>query len=84
MNVYYDRLESPVGPLFAAVDEGGALVRLTFLDDPDGEGVERRRLAAENGVEPRHSPERCAAVAAQLGEYFAGHRRHFDLPLAPR
>ncbi|HUO86866.1 MAG TPA: methylated-DNA--[protein]-cysteine S-methyltransferase [Thermoanaerobaculia bacterium] len=84
MSLFYDRLESPVGPLFAAVDAEGALVRLTFLDDPDAEAAECRRLAAETGSEPRRAPQRCLAVAAQLDEYFAGRRRHFDLPLAPR
>jgi O-6-methylguanine DNA methyltransferase len=85
--LWFDRLESPVGPLFAAVDGEGALVRLTFLDaaDPDAaEAAERRRLAAAEGVEPERSGERCRAAAAQLGEYFAGRRRSFDLPLAPR
>ena len=85
--LWFDRLESPVGPLFAAVDGDGALVRLTFLDaaDPDAaEAAERRRLAAAAGVEPQPSPERCRAAAEQLAEYFAGRRRAFDLPLAPR
>jgi methylated-DNA-[protein]-cysteine S-methyltransferase len=82
--LWFDRLDSPVGPLFAAVDDEGALVRLTFLDSPDDAAAECRRLAAEHGSEPRRSPERCRGVGGQLAEYFAGRRRDFDLPLAPR
>lgn len=81
---WFDRLDSPVGPLFAAVDGEGALVRLTFLDTADDEASELGRLTAADGAAPRRSPERCRAVAEQLAEYFAGRRREFDLPLAPR
>ncbi|HEX2163750.1 MAG TPA: methylated-DNA--[protein]-cysteine S-methyltransferase [Thermoanaerobaculia bacterium] len=84
MSVYYDRIESPVGDLFAAVDEDGALVRLTFLNRAEDETAERARVARDHGAPPAHAPERCRAVAAQLAEYFAGRRRSFDLPLAPR
>jgi methylated-DNA-[protein]-cysteine S-methyltransferase len=82
--LWFDRIDSPVGPLFAAVDGAGALVRLTFLDAPGDEAAELDRLAAADGDPPRRSPERCRAVAAQLAEYFAGRRREFELPLAPR
>ena len=81
---WFDRLDSPVGPLFAAVDGEGALVRLTFLDSPDDEAAEIARLEALDGAPPQPSAERCRGVGAQLAEYFAGRRRGFDLPLAPR
>lgn len=64
-------LDSPVGPL-TVVGEGGALVRVEF------EG--QRRRAADLG---ERSAAGFEAVAEQLGEYFAGQRRAFDLPLAP-
>lgn len=83
-SLWFDRLDSPVGPLFAAVDGEGALVRLTFLDSPGDEAAEIARLAALDGAPPRRSPERCRGVGEQLAEYFAGRRRDFDLPLAPR
>jgi methylated-DNA-[protein]-cysteine S-methyltransferase len=82
--LWFDRIDSPVGPLFAAVDGAGALVRLTFLDAPGDEAAELDLLATAGGDPPRRSPERCRAVAEQLAEYFAGRRREFDLPLAPR
>ncbi|HEX6202826.1 MAG TPA: methylated-DNA--[protein]-cysteine S-methyltransferase [Thermoanaerobaculia bacterium] len=84
MSIWFDRLESPVGPLFAAVDDDGALVRLTFLDAEDDEAAEIARLTTRAGEAPRRDPARCRAVAAQLADYFAGRRRDFDLPLAPR
>lgn len=82
--LWFDRLDSPVGPLSAAVDGEGALVRLTFLDTADDEAAELGRLSKAGAAAPRRSPERCRAVAEQLAEYFAGRRREFDLPLAPR
>jgi methylated-DNA-[protein]-cysteine S-methyltransferase len=84
MSIWFDRLESPVGPLFAAVDEDGALVRLTFLDAEGDEAAEIARLTNRDGAAPHRDPARCRSVAAQLADYFAGRRRDFDLPLAPR
>jgi methylated-DNA-[protein]-cysteine S-methyltransferase len=64
-------LPSPVGPLFVESDDEGRLTRLYT----DG-----HRLHA--GA-PRDDGA-FAAVAEQLGEYFAGERTRFDLPLAAR
>lgn len=66
---YFDVVASPLGPLGVAVDEAGALVAIR-LDGGTPEGS--------------RDPERCAHVAAQLDEYFAGRRRSFDLTLSPR
>ena len=65
--LFYSRFSSPVGPLLLAVSEHG-LVTLEF-----GRG----KIAA-GWVE---SEEKTAACARQLGEYFAGRRRRFDLRL---
>ena len=65
--IHYSRIESPVGPLLLAVSERG-LVALRF----------GRGKIGESWVE---SPERTAACARQLEEYFAGKRRAFDIPL---
>ncbi|MGH9302503.1 MAG: methylated-DNA--[protein]-cysteine S-methyltransferase [Acidimicrobiales bacterium] len=35
-------------------------------------------------AEARHDPHALASVSEQLAQYFAGERRTFDLPLAPR
>ena len=64
---------SPMGPL-TLVREDGALVRLAMSPptalDPDALG--------------ERSDEGFADVVRQLGEYFAGERTTFDLPLRPR
>jgi methylated-DNA-[protein]-cysteine S-methyltransferase len=62
-------IDSPVGPLVLTSD-GTALTGVLF--DPD--------------VDPTWSTGKCAVLdrtAAQLGEYFAGERTEFDLPLRP-
>jgi methylated-DNA-[protein]-cysteine S-methyltransferase len=63
---------SPIGPL-TVVREGGALVRLAM--SPPGRFVD-----AEIG---ERTDEGFDDVVGQLGEYFAGERTAFDLPLRP-
>ena len=63
---------SPIGPL-TVVAEGGALVRLAM--SPPGRFVD-----AEIG---ERSEDGFDEVVVQLGEYFAGERTAFDLPLRP-
>jgi O-6-methylguanine DNA methyltransferase len=58
---------SPLRSLCVAVDADGRLVEIRL----DGRRPEGRRDAA-----------RCAAAARQLGEYFLGRRREFELELA--
>ncbi|HEX8696924.1 MAG TPA: methylated-DNA--[protein]-cysteine S-methyltransferase [Longimicrobium sp.] len=71
MTAYAARVASPIGTLTAVVDEAGALTRLLFAGDaPPPDAV--------------WDEERCAPVAAELGEYFRGERRDFGVPLAPR
>jgi methylated-DNA-[protein]-cysteine S-methyltransferase len=65
---YWDLVASPFRSLCVAVDAGGRLVEIRL----DGQRPEGRRDA-----------KRCKDSAAQLGEYFAGSRRTFDLELAP-
>jgi methylated-DNA-[protein]-cysteine S-methyltransferase len=69
MTTYTTTIESPVGPLVLTSD-GESLTRLLF-DAP---------------VDPSWSTEPCPVLdhaVAQLGEYFAGERIDFDLPLDP-
>jgi methylated-DNA-[protein]-cysteine S-methyltransferase len=63
---------SPIGPL-TVVRDGDALVRVAM--SPPGQFVD-----AELG---ERSDEGFEEVVAQLGEYFAGERTAFDLPLRP-
>jgi methylated-DNA-[protein]-cysteine S-methyltransferase len=64
---------SPIGPLTVVREDDGALVRLA-MSPPS-------RLDAEERGE--RTEEEFADVVRQLGEYFAGERTAFDLPLRP-
>ncbi len=64
---------SPIGPL-TAVREDGAVVAL-YLEPP-------RRAGYADALGPR-SDTGFDDVVAQLGEYFAGRRTTFELPLRP-
>ena len=74
MSVRHTVLGSPVGPL-TLVGDGAALLGLYF------DGHLRTPRRTDHG--PRVD-EGFDAVEKQLGEYFAGTRREFDLELAPR
>jgi methylated-DNA-[protein]-cysteine S-methyltransferase len=69
MTTYASSIDTPVGPLTAVVDERGALTHLLFA---------HQRVPADAVWDA----QRCAPVAAQMSEYFAGERTEFDLPLA--
>lgn len=74
----HTQIASPVGPL-TLVAEDGALVGLIM----DG-GPRARRPRQEVGVAVEAAAECVVASAAeQLGEYFAGSRQRFDVPLHP-
>jgi len=62
----------PVIGTIGIAEEGGALSRLFFA-----------REQSLPGFTPAETPL-LKAAAAQLSEYFAGKRRDFSLPLAPR
>jgi methylated-DNA-[protein]-cysteine S-methyltransferase len=62
-------LETPIGPLAVAKNDGGAITEIRFSGHADGEWT-RDDSAFDD-------------VATQFCEYFAGDRRDFDLPLAP-
>jgi methylated-DNA-[protein]-cysteine S-methyltransferase len=65
-------LDSPVGPLFARV-EAGALTQLSFARRD-----QRERPSGGSGGE---DPPVLRALKTQMGEYFAGQRRVFDIPI---
>lgn len=62
-------VDSPAGPLEITVDAAGRLERIRFADPGER-------------LDPGSSPA-LDRVVQQLGEYFRGERRHFDLELAP-
>jgi methylated-DNA-[protein]-cysteine S-methyltransferase len=78
LDVAYRTVDSPVGSLLLAATEQG-LIRVAYAS----EGHEAVLQALAMRISPRilHAPGRLEAAARELGEYFAGHRRRFDLPL---
>ncbi|HUZ02656.1 MAG TPA: methylated-DNA--[protein]-cysteine S-methyltransferase [Thermomicrobiaceae bacterium] len=72
----YDRLDSPVGPLWVVVSERG-LCRVAF----GGTEEETVEWAGRVGMEPVRDPGAVRPYAEELDEYFAGRRRAFDLPV---
>ena len=68
-------IDTPVGPLAAAIDGAGRLTHLGFSK------AEHKRIAAEGG---ERDDTAIAPVARQVTEYFSGHRRSFDFPLAAK
>ncbi|HEX5582894.1 methylated-DNA--[protein]-cysteine S-methyltransferase [Gaiella sp.] len=77
LDVGYDVVESPVGPLLVAATERG-LVRVSFDggDDPNETIEHIARLA---GPRVLRAPRAVDAARAELDEYFSGRRRIFDL-----
>ena len=72
--LYWHEIDSPIGRLLLAGD-GTGLMHVGFQSGP-----RPLRPGAQWAADP--APFRAAST--QLAEYFAGERRSFDLPLAPR
>lgn len=72
-------LSSPVGPLLAAATESGVCA----LEFSDGRRLEVARLSQTLGqpLVNRGSHPLLKQLAAELGEYFAGTRTDFSVPL---
>jgi methylated-DNA-[protein]-cysteine S-methyltransferase len=77
VDIAYTSVDSPFGPLLAAMTDRGLV---TVVIDGDDE-AHLDRLARE--VSPRilESPARLDAVRRELDEYFAGRRTDFDTPV---
>jgi len=72
--VIYRHVDSPVGPLLLAGGDSG--LRLIEFHTP-----RHPMPRGDNWCEGDHAV--LQRTGQQLGEYFAGKRHHFDLPLAP-
>jgi methylated-DNA-[protein]-cysteine S-methyltransferase len=64
-------IDTPIGPLYAHVDEEGRLAELGFRALPD---------VSDSGLRPTAY----GLLREELSEYFAGKRRTFTIPLAPK
>lgn len=69
----YRYMKSPIGEILVAGDDDG----IRFIGFPEGHG----RIEPQPGW--TRSDRAFADAAKQLGEYFAGKRRAFELRLAP-
>jgi methylated-DNA-[protein]-cysteine S-methyltransferase len=78
LDVAYRTVDSPVGPLLLAATAAG-LVRIAYASEDHGDVL---RILADR-ISPRilDAPARLEAPARELGEYFDGQRRSFDLRL---
>ena len=77
VDVGYDVVESPIGPLFVAAS-GRGLAAISYQTDPE-EQLERLALIA--GPRVLRSPRSIDLARRELDEYFEGERRAFDLSL---
>lgn len=75
LDVAYDLVDSPIGPLLVAASERG-ICRVSFDPEPEAEA---ERLARSFGVRVLRTP--LDEPRRELDEYFEGRRRAFDLPL---
>lgn len=75
LDVAYDVVDSPIGPLLVTASERG-LCRISFDAEPEAES---ERLARAFGVRVLRAP--LDGPRRELDEYFEGRRRAFDLPL---
>jgi methylated-DNA-[protein]-cysteine S-methyltransferase len=75
LDVAYDVMESPIGPLLVGVS-GRGVCRISF--DPNAE-AERESLAARLGPRVLRAGRRVEPVRRQLDEYFEGRRQEFEL-----
>jgi methylated-DNA-[protein]-cysteine S-methyltransferase len=77
VDVGYDIVESPVGPLLVAASDLG-LASISFDPEPE---KQLDRLARIAGPCVLRSPRSVDEARRELDEYFAGRRRAFDLSL---
>ena len=73
----FDVVDSPIGPLFVAASERG-LAAISFDSEPDDHLDRLTRIA---GPAVLRSPKSVDRARRELDEYFAGRRRAFDLSL---
>ena len=78
LDVAYRIIDSPVGPLLLAATEQG-LIRVAYASE--GHDIVLQALADKVSPRVLSAPVRLETAARELDEYFAGHRRTFDLPL---
>ena len=78
LDVAYRTVATPLGEMLLAATPQG-LVRIAYAS----EGLDTVLQSLATKISPRIllAPQRLDAAASQLDDYFAGHRRSFQLPL---
>jgi methylated-DNA-[protein]-cysteine S-methyltransferase len=78
LDVAYGSVDSPLGPLTVVVTPRG-LLQVSYVDDL----ADAQFQTIAERVSPRilAAPQRTDDVRRQLDEYFAGHRRSFEVPI---
>jgi methylated-DNA-[protein]-cysteine S-methyltransferase len=79
-DVHYAFVDSPIGTLVAAATPRG-LATLSYEDFDGGVDAVLDSLASKLSPRMLEAPARLDDVRRELDEYFAGRRRHFDLPI---
>lgn len=77
VDVGFDVIETPIGPLFVAASAAG-LAAISFDDDPEHHLEQLVRIAGPRVLRSSRSVDR---ARRELDEYFDGRRRVFDLAL---
>ncbi|GAC1490014.1 MAG: methylated-DNA--[protein]-cysteine S-methyltransferase [Candidatus Limnocylindrales bacterium] len=77
VSVGYDRLDSPLGPLWVAITDKGVATIHYGAEPPESE-LRRLQRVYGPGVVPDH--RRSSVLARELDQYFRGKRRTFDIP----
>jgi methylated-DNA-[protein]-cysteine S-methyltransferase len=78
LDVAYAEVDSPLGPLLVAVTPRG-VVRVAYPGE--GEAVVLSELAQRVSPRVLRAPERTDELRRELEDYFAGRRRHFEVPV---
>lgn len=80
-SLHYDRLETPVGPVWVAASSRG-VARVALAAGSEARFLDELRRRAPGHALARRSPSGPLERAlSEIDEYFRGHRRRFDLPL---
>jgi methylated-DNA-[protein]-cysteine S-methyltransferase len=78
LDVAFRTLDTPLGELLVAATPAG-LVRVAYA--AEGHGAVLAALATRISPRLLRAPRRLDEVARQIEAYFAGRRRHFEVPL---
>jgi methylated-DNA-[protein]-cysteine S-methyltransferase len=77
LDVAYDLIDSPVGPLLVAATERG-VCRISFDPEPERD---LEALASAFGARVLRTPGPVEEARRELDQYFDGRRRAFELPI---